>query len=209
MFIFSGEVDHKHCQAFRSSTQHVHAVPGGEVPVHELEVGEVRHTLGNLDREVHQVLHCRTLEISQTQKDKVRGCMPERQRMICWSPLHHPSAHSRREHQLLIIGPQACALCGTHIDLVADERQQVSVLHEGQHDERHVDVLVERDADQGQDVRVVELAHAQRLVQELASVGAADVLRLCDTNMFVMQVSMRSVRVRDFRAKFVGSGKQT
>ena len=69
----------------------------------------------------------------------------------------------------------------TYVDLVADEGEEVAVTHEGQHDQRHVAVLVQRDADQRQDVRVVEVTHAQSLLQELPAVRAADVLRVCKT----------------------------
>jgi len=48
---------------------------------------------------------------------------------------------------------------------VADIRQQVSVTHERQNDERQI-VEVERHSNQRQNIRMIELLHAQSLVDE-------------------------------------------
>ena len=48
--------------------------------------------------------------------------------------------------------------------------------HERKYNQRHVAVLVQRDTDQRQDVRVVKVTHAQSFLQELSAICAADVL---------------------------------
>ena len=65
----------------------------------------------------------------------------------------------------------------SYIILIADVWQQVSMLHEWKHNERHV-LLVESDALQSQDVWMVELPHPEGFLQELAPLDTGGV-RLC------------------------------
>ena len=48
--------------------------------------------------------------------------------------------------------------------------------HERKYNQWHVTVLVQRDTDQRQDVRVVKVTHAQSFLQELPAIHAANVL---------------------------------
>ena len=64
----------------------------------------------------------------------------------------------------------------THVHFVPDEGQEIPVAHERKYNQRHVAVLVQRDTDQRQDVRVVKITHAQSFLQELPTIRAADVL---------------------------------
>ena len=77
----------------------------------------------------------------------------------------------------------------TNVVFVADVRPQVPVFHEGQYDQRQI-LDVDRDADQTQHVHVVELLHAQRLLEELTSLAGCVQSRVVCENIGAVHITM-------------------